>query len=243
MVITGLCGTKKKEQVPTTLRRGRQLKTRQESPELWKAEHESHHTGYCTNDVKNIALRKEGWVSYWTFLQPKRFSEEEHVANFRSEKSMLILSLFNSFALPSFENKSGLFSRSWNLGRCIWIPHSCNPVFLQVGNKQTLKKKAHQVSRRTWWTTLFPDQDINHIWNVTAKKCYSVAARENHVLKKIQRASAIAWLCSDHTPAQALSILFATVAPSKRSGERHGKRIAGNELEHAEKQSTMLIIS
>lgn len=119
MVITGLCGPKKKEQVPTTLRRGRQLKTRQESPELWKAEHESHHTGYCTNDVKNVALRKEGWVSFWTFLQPKRFSEEEHVANFRSEKSMLILSLFNSFALSSFENKSGLFSRSWNLGRCI----------------------------------------------------------------------------------------------------------------------------
>lgn len=64
MVITGLCGPKKNEQVPTTLRIGRQLKTMQESPELRKAEHESHHTGYCTNDVKNVALRKEGWASY-----------------------------------------------------------------------------------------------------------------------------------------------------------------------------------
>lgn len=64
MILNGLCGPKKKEQVPTTLRRGRQLKTMQESPELWKAEHECHHTGYCTSDVKNVALRKEGWVSY-----------------------------------------------------------------------------------------------------------------------------------------------------------------------------------
>lgn len=45
MVITGLCGPKKKEQVRTTLRRGRQWKTMQELRELWKAEHESHHMG------------------------------------------------------------------------------------------------------------------------------------------------------------------------------------------------------
>lgn len=83
MVITGLCGPKTKEQVSTTLRRGRQLKIMQESPELWKAEHERHHTGYCTSDVRNVALRKEGWVSYQTSFQPRRFSVEEYVVNFR----------------------------------------------------------------------------------------------------------------------------------------------------------------
>lgn len=72
---------------------------------------------------------------------------------------------------------------------------------------------------------------------------YSLAARENCVLWKIQRASAIAWLCSDHTPAQALLMLFAAVTPSKRSGEHHEKLISGNGLECAEKQSTVLITS
>lgn len=90
---------------------------------------------------------------------------------------------------------------------------------------------------------LIPDQDIKHIWNVTAKMCYSWTARQNCVLWKTQRASDTAWLCSDYTPAQALLILFTAVTPSKRSGEHHEKHISAKILERVEKQSTMLITS
>lgn len=109
MLITGLCGPKKKDQVPTTPRRGRQLKTMQESLELWRAEHKSHHTGDCTTDAKNVALRKRAGCHTRHSSNPEDFSEEGHVVNFRSEKSIFILSLLNGFVLPSSQNKPDLF--------------------------------------------------------------------------------------------------------------------------------------
>lgn len=109
MLITGLCGPKKKDQVPTTPRRGRQLKTMQESLELWKAEHKVITQGIARPMQRMLRYAKRAGCHTRHSSNPEDFSEEGHVVNFRSEKSIFILLLLNGFVLPSSENKPDLF--------------------------------------------------------------------------------------------------------------------------------------
>lgn len=120
---------------------------------------------------------KARWPTRHSF-NPKDFLKKVMLRTSSQKKSGLILWFFNSFTLLSFESKSDLFSRSWNLGRQIWILHSQNPMFLQSGNKhkETLGKQKNR------WRTHFPGQDLKNSWNATAGKSYPLAARETFIV-------------------------------------------------------------
>lgn len=133
-VITGLHEHKKKEQVPTTLRRGRDwtiCKSHQSHGKLNMRAITQGITGMVRTMLHHAERARWPTFNLLSILSTQKIFWGRACCKLQvRKKSILIRFLFNSFALLNFENKSDLFSRSCNLGRCIRILHSHKPLFL-----------------------------------------------------------------------------------------------------------------